>query len=125
MSDDLNPARFATHRAELSTGATLAYLREGIGGVPLLLVLGHRTADGRHRLELAAAIAPDELRGRGAVERATRTMAAALEGFVRAHPAQWLWLHRRWKNVDASATARRRGEPRGTARPPRRSAEHP
>ena len=29
MSDDLNRARFATHRAELSTGATLAYLREG------------------------------------------------------------------------------------------------
>ncbi len=40
MSDDLDPARFATHRCELSTGATLAYLREGIGGVPLLLVHG-------------------------------------------------------------------------------------
>jgi KDO2-lipid IV(A) lauroyltransferase len=93
--------------------------------VPLLLVLGHRTADGHHRLELAAAIEPDDLRGSGAVERATRTMAAALEGFVRAHPAQWLWLHRRWKNVDANASGRRRGEPRGTAHPPRRAAEHP
>ncbi len=40
MTDDLNPQRFATHRAHLSTGATLAYLREGIGGVPLLLVHG-------------------------------------------------------------------------------------
>lgn len=35
-----DPHRFATHHAELSTGATLAYLREGIGGVPLLLVHG-------------------------------------------------------------------------------------
>ena len=40
MTDDLDPARFTTHRAELSTGATLAYLHEGAGGVPLLLVHG-------------------------------------------------------------------------------------
>ncbi len=40
MAHDLDPARFATHRATLSTGATLAYLREGVGGVPLLLVHG-------------------------------------------------------------------------------------
>ena len=80
---------------------------------PLLLVLGHREPDGRHRIELAAAIDPEELRGSGAIERATAKMTAALEGFVRAHPAQWLWLHRRWKNVDAAgAGARRRGGPR-------------
>ena len=40
MPEDLGPTRFATHRATLSTGATLAYLREGVGGVPLLLVHG-------------------------------------------------------------------------------------
>jgi pimeloyl-ACP methyl ester carboxylesterase len=40
MSGPLDPARFSTHRATLSTGATLAYLREGVGGVPLLLVHG-------------------------------------------------------------------------------------
>ena len=40
MTDDLDSARYATHRTTLSTGATLAYLREGIGGVPLLLVHG-------------------------------------------------------------------------------------
>jgi len=40
MSEPLDPARFATHRATLSTGATLAFVREGVGGVPLLLVHG-------------------------------------------------------------------------------------
>lgn len=94
--------------------------------VPLLLVLGHREPDGRHRLELAAAIDPEDLRGKGAIERATATMASALEGFVRAHPAQWLWLHRRWKNVEEGrATGPRRSGPRETAPPRRRSGAHP
>ena len=94
--------------------------------VPLLLVLGHREPDGRHRLELAAEIDPAELRGKGAIERATATMASALEAFVRAHPAQWLWLHRRWKNVDERrSTERRRSGPRETAPPRRRSGAHP
>jgi KDO2-lipid IV(A) lauroyltransferase len=94
--------------------------------VPLLLVLGHREPDGRHRLELAAEIDPEALRGKGAIERATATMASALEAFVRAHPTQWLWLHRRWKNVDARrASERRRSGPRETAPPRRRSGAYP
>ncbi|MEP7122068.1 MAG: lysophospholipid acyltransferase family protein [Byssovorax sp.] len=76
--------------------------------VPVLLVLGHREPDGRHRIELAAEIDPAELRGKGAIERATAKMASALEAFVREHPAQWLWLHRRWKNVPESARQRTR-----------------
>jgi len=40
MPEDLSPTRFVAHRTTLSTGATLAYLREGVGGVPLLLVHG-------------------------------------------------------------------------------------
>jgi KDO2-lipid IV(A) lauroyltransferase len=91
---------------------------------PIVVVLGHRTRDGHHRLEVALTIDPEELRGRGAIEAATGKIAAALETFVRAHPEQWLWLHRRWKNVEA-ATARRRGGPRETGRPPRRGAARP
>jgi KDO2-lipid IV(A) lauroyltransferase len=64
---------------------------------PVVVLLGRRDARGMHVLELADEIAPEELRGRGGVERATARIAAAVERFVRAHPAQWLWLHRRWK----------------------------
>ncbi len=35
-----DPSRFATHRAEIRHGVTLAYVREGIGGYPLLLLHG-------------------------------------------------------------------------------------
>jgi KDO2-lipid IV(A) lauroyltransferase len=65
---------------------------------PLLVMAGWRTANGEHRLELLESIGPEELRGgRSAVELATRRIASALEAFVREHPEQWLWLHRRWK----------------------------
>jgi pimeloyl-ACP methyl ester carboxylesterase len=40
VSDHIDPNRSATHRAAPSTGQTLAYLREGVGGAPLLLVHG-------------------------------------------------------------------------------------
>ena len=66
--------------------------------VPLLVMAGWRTEDGGHRMELLESIDPADLRGgRASVERATGRIAAAVEGFVRAHPEQWLWLHRRWK----------------------------
>jgi pimeloyl-ACP methyl ester carboxylesterase len=71
VPDELDPGRFATHRATLGTGATLAYLREGAGGVPLLLVHGWpetRRIWWRNVAPLVAAgfevIAPD-LRGFG------------------------------------------------------------
>jgi len=37
---DLDPHAFAVHRAEVREGIELAYVREGIGGYPLLLVHG-------------------------------------------------------------------------------------
>ena len=40
-SDDLDPNRFTVHHADLSTGVRMAYLREGAGGSPLLLVHGY------------------------------------------------------------------------------------
>jgi pimeloyl-ACP methyl ester carboxylesterase len=40
MSTGPDPTAFGTHRARLSSGFELAYLREGAGGFPLLLVHG-------------------------------------------------------------------------------------
>jgi KDO2-lipid IV(A) lauroyltransferase len=66
--------------------------------VPILVMAGARESDGTHRIELLATLEPAELRaGKGAPERATLRIAAAIEGFVRKRPDQWLWLHRRWK----------------------------
>src|SRR6266542_3122671 len=65
--------------------------------VPLALALGRRTTDGRHELDIPLVLEPPLGPSRAWVERATCDLQSQLEQFVRAHPSQWLWLHRRWK----------------------------
>ena len=71
-ADDIDPRRFAVHHADLDTGVRLAYVREGAGGYPLLLLHGYPETMRiwwRNIAPLAAAgfevIVPD-LRGFGA-----------------------------------------------------------
>jgi Kdo2-lipid IVA lauroyltransferase/acyltransferase len=64
---------------------------------PVVVLLGRRRDDGTHVMDFEDALMPDELRGADAPRRATARISAAVERFVRAHPAQWLWLHKRWK----------------------------
>jgi KDO2-lipid IV(A) lauroyltransferase len=68
--------------------------------VPLVVAAGRRLPDGRHVLHVLEVLLPPARPAplpRGWVLHATRAATAALDAFVRAHPGQWLWLHRRWK----------------------------
>lgn len=64
-----------------------------------VLVVGCRRDGDRIHAELIEQIAPADL---GA---ATRRATAALDTFVRQNPSDWLWLHRRWRGVDAPPVA--------------------
>jgi Kdo2-lipid IVA lauroyltransferase/acyltransferase len=68
-------------------------------GAPLVLALGRRLPDGRHWVDVLLRLDPPSAASRLWIEEATRTLNVALEQFVREHPAQWLWLHRRWKGA--------------------------
>ncbi len=57
-----------------------------------------RLPGGRFRLELTEAVAlPRDARGRVDVDAATALLNRIVEGWVREHPGQWLWMHRRWR----------------------------
>jgi lauroyl/myristoyl acyltransferase len=70
-------------------------------GAPLVLVLGRRLSDGRHFVDVPLVLKPPVRASRRWIEEATRALNAALEHFVREHPSQWLWMHRRWKTSAA------------------------
>lgn len=64
-----------------------------IHGTRVIRLPGHR-----FRLELTEAIVP--LRDRGGsvdIQATTQLITTIIEGWVREHPEQWLWLHRRWR----------------------------
>jgi KDO2-lipid IV(A) lauroyltransferase len=57
-----------------------------------------RLGGARFRLELTGPYElPRDARGQVDVEAATAMLNAVIEGWVREHPGQWLWMHRRWR----------------------------
>jgi Kdo2-lipid IVA lauroyltransferase/acyltransferase len=66
---------------------------------PLVAAFPLRRVDGTYALEPAGILHPPARPSRSWAEGAMRQVTLWLEQFVRAHPEQWLWLHRRWKGV--------------------------
>lgn len=57
-----------------------------------------RLPGNRFRLEATEALdLPRDAEGRIDVKGAMQMMTGIVEGWVREHPEQWLWLHRRWR----------------------------
>lgn len=71
--------------------ATLAFR----AGARMLVVAAERGANG-HRVRLLGTIPRREGRLR-TIDEDTREATRRLDAFVRASPASWLWLHRRWR----------------------------
>ena len=67
-------------------------------GAPIVMGFAVRGGDGRHVLELDPPYAA-EGRGEDAVRRVTAWHTARLDAWVRRHPHNWFWLHRRWKTA--------------------------
>lgn len=57
-----------------------------------------RLPGGRFRLVLEGPFElPRDATGKIAIEPATAFLNQVIEGWVREHPGQWLWMHRRWR----------------------------
>ncbi len=52
----------------------------------------------RFRIDLTEAIAPvRDAGGKVDIQGTMQVITSVVEGWVREHPEQWLWLHRRWR----------------------------
>jgi KDO2-lipid IV(A) lauroyltransferase len=52
----------------------------------------------RFRVDLSEAIEPPrDAQGKVEVQGTMQVITSMIEGWVREHPDQWLWLHRRWR----------------------------
>jgi KDO2-lipid IV(A) lauroyltransferase len=52
----------------------------------------------RFRVEMTEALTlPRDADGKVAIEATMQMITDVVEGWVREHPEQWLWLHRRWR----------------------------
>ena len=56
-----------------------------------------RLTDGSHAIEISRILEPPTRPSRSWAVEAMREATRALEEFVKKHPEQWLWMHRRWK----------------------------
>jgi len=68
-------------------------------GAPIRGVRTVRLPDGNHfRVELTEEIAPvRDAGGHMDIQATMQAITSVVEGWVREHPEQWLWLHRRWR----------------------------
>lgn len=65
---------------------------------PIHGVRAIRLPDHRFRLELSEEVAPvRDDNGKINVQATMQAVTNVVEGWVREHPEQWLWLHRRWR----------------------------
>lgn len=67
-----------------------------------------RLPNHRFRVELTDELdLPRDAEGRIDVEGTMRLVNCVIEGWVREHPGQWLWLHRRWREPRETSARRR------------------
>jgi KDO2-lipid IV(A) lauroyltransferase len=105
MMIDQAPARRGVRVEFLGRGAhadrapaTLA----AASGAPLVVAASRRDESGGQLLEVLEVLVPPRRAARAWIDEATRSATRALDAFVRRHPSQWLWLHRRWKPMLAA-----------------------
>jgi len=81
--------------ASTPVGATVLAMKTGAAVVPTYVYLG---ADGMQHMhilpEVELRISGDE---DGDVIYNTQLLTTMIEGWIRQHPEQWVWMHQRWK----------------------------
>ncbi len=71
---------------------------------PVVPTFIHRRSDGTHVAEVHPPLSPPPSSDpQGAVLELTAAATTAIEAQIRAHPEQWVWMHRRWRTPPPDA----------------------
>ena len=66
--------------------------------LPGIVACAIRLPDHRFRLEISEEVpAVRDAAGKVNVQATMQAVTNVVEGWIREHPEQWLWLHRRWR----------------------------
>jgi Kdo2-lipid IVA lauroyltransferase/acyltransferase len=85
-----------------------------IVGVRVIRLPGHR-----FRIDATGPIDPPrDAKGRIDEQGTMQMITSIIEGWVREHPEQWLWLHRRWRKMSGSTRWATGGQVRRRSRRP-------
>jgi KDO2-lipid IV(A) lauroyltransferase len=80
-------------RANPTLARLLRQIECPVHGVRIIRLPGNR-----FRAELTEEIPPGrDANGKIDVQGMTQAITNVIEGWIREHPEQWLWLHRRWR----------------------------
>jgi KDO2-lipid IV(A) lauroyltransferase len=78
-------------------GAAKISIRTGCPVVPVAIL---RNEDGTHTLHVDEILEPQGREDREEdIREYTGLISAAVEHYIRDHPEQWFWVHRRWKGA--------------------------
>jgi KDO2-lipid IV(A) lauroyltransferase len=72
-------------------------------GAPVVPVFALPLPGGRYRLIYEHPVPPPDPDAPDAIREFTQRCTDVLEMYVRRHPSQWLWMHRRWRDAPVSA----------------------
>ena len=101
VDQDAGAAGVGTHFLGLPAstwpGAARFSIRTGCPVIPMAM---RREGPGRHVLRISPSLDPSGLTDRPEdVAVYTARISSAVEEFIRQEPAQWFWVHRRWKSA--------------------------
>ena len=86
---------------------------------PIVGVRVVRLPERRFRIDAAGPIDPPrDAKGRIDEQATMQVITSIIEGWVREHPEQWLWLHRRWRKLSGSTRWATGGQVRRRSRRP-------
>ncbi|MCR5833087.1 MAG: lipid A biosynthesis acyltransferase [Selenomonadaceae bacterium] len=95
--DNAAVVKFFNRATNFVTGAaSMSRFRK----VPIFPTFMHRNADGTHTLEISAPLQVERTNDKHAdIKNMTQKLATLIEEHVKKYPAEWFWLHDRWKSM--------------------------